>query len=113
MATIRLYTYQRHITSGSDSEDHEVLLGLHRAASLLERLTLDNLQGSIGEDRPEVNLVELTFRFNRRYSRDQGLLFYRLTTLAATTPTHAPRISPGQRSEADPTNHVARWNVAT
>lgn len=85
-ATAGLYTHQRHIISGSGSKAHELLPGVHRVASLFKRWTLGTLQGSIGEDHLEAYLAEFTFRFNRRHSRDRGLLFHRLVTLAATTP---------------------------
>ena len=44
------------------------------------------MQGSIGEDHLEAYLAKFAFRFNRRNSADRGLLFYRLMSIAATTP---------------------------
>ena len=85
-ATLGLYTHAPHTISGSGFQAHELLPGVHRVASLSSAGPLAPLQGSIGEDHLEAYLAEFTFRFNQRNSADRGLLFYRLMSVAATTP---------------------------
>jgi hypothetical protein len=48
---------------------------VHREASLLKRWLLGTQQGAVGQEQRDYYLEEFTFRFNRRRSRDRGLLF--------------------------------------
>ena len=81
-ATSGLYTHTRHSIRASGLQAHVLLPGVHRVASLLKRWMLGTHQGSVGEDHLDAYLAEFTFRFNRRLSRERGLLFYRLLTYA-------------------------------
>ena len=51
---------------------------VHRVASLVKRGVLGTHQGGIAQQHLDAYLDEFTFRFNRRLSRDRGLVFYRL-----------------------------------
>jgi len=64
---------------------HEVLPGVHRVASLLKRWLGGTLQGGVAADHMQAYLDEFTFRFNRRHSRQRGLLFFRLLEQAVQT----------------------------
>jgi transposase-like protein len=77
-----LFTLTQHNISGDDLTAHEVLPAVHRVASLLKRWFLGTYQGSFGHDHVGAYLDEFTFRFNRRNSRQRGLLFYRLLNLS-------------------------------
>ena len=60
--------------------------GVHSVANLLKPWLLDTHQGSVGPAHLQAYLNEFTFRFNRRNSRQRGLLFYRLLEQAVTAP---------------------------
>jgi hypothetical protein len=51
-------------------------------ASLLKRWLLGTHQGAIERTHLPYSLDEFTFRFNRRASRQRGMLFYRLVQQA-------------------------------
>lgn len=81
--------YSRHkiVHLGSPDPAHVTMPGVHRVASLLKRWLLGTHQGSVRPDQLDYYLDEYTFRFNRRTSRSQGLLFYRLLEqVVATAP---------------------------
>jgi transposase-like protein len=61
----------------------ELLPAVHRVASLAKRWLLGTHQGSVDATHLPGYLNEFTFRFNRRRSRNRGLLFYRVLELAA------------------------------
>jgi hypothetical protein len=61
----------------------ELLPAVHRVASLAKRWLLGTHQGSVGEEHLASYLDEFVFRFNRRRSRNRGLVFYRVLELAA------------------------------
>jgi transposase-like protein len=74
--------------SASGVRAHIVLPGVHRVASLVKRWLLGTHHGAIEADHIQVYLDEFAFRFNRRKSATQGMLFYRLLEQAvATKPT--------------------------
>lgn len=50
---------------------------MHRAASLLKRWLGGTLQGSVADKHMQPQQDEFVFRFNRRHSRQRGLLFFR------------------------------------
>lgn len=79
--------YTHHIIniSKSGSKAHELLPAVHRIASLLKRWMLGTHQGAIRHKYLSYYLDEFTFRFNRRSSRDRGMLFYRLLQQAVLT----------------------------
>jgi transposase-like protein len=83
-ATEGLYVHEQKKEFGSPLKPHELLPGVHRIASLLKRWIMGTFQGSVSADHMEAYLAEFTFRINRRNSKDRGLLFFRLMTLAAT-----------------------------
>ena len=79
--------YTRKITVLSSSGDpaHVSMPGVHRVASLLKRWILGTHQGSVVPDHLQSYLEEFTFRFNRRTSRNRGLVFRRLIEQAVVT----------------------------
>jgi hypothetical protein len=60
----------------------ELLPAVHRVASLAKRWLLSTHQGSVDEVHLQRYLDEFVFRFNRRRSRNRGLVFYRVLELA-------------------------------
>lgn len=72
------YEHYRTILSSSDDPAHVVMPGVHQIASLLKRWLLGTHQGSFAMEHLQSHWEEFTFRFNRRTSRSQGLLFHRL-----------------------------------
>ena len=54
----------------------------HLVASLLKRWLLGTYQGAVRPSHLDYYLDEFTFRFNRRTSRQRGMLFYRLVQQA-------------------------------
>lgn len=77
------YSHKRTILSGSDYSAHESMPGVHQIASLLKRWILGTHQGSILPIHLQSYLEEFTFRFNRRTSRNRGLVFRRLLEQAS------------------------------
>jgi transposase-like protein len=59
---------------------------VHRVASLLKRWLLGTHQGAVEPEHLDYYLDEFAFRFNRRTSRSQGKLFYRLLQQAVEIP---------------------------
>jgi hypothetical protein len=86
-ASLTKFGYEHKITVLSSSYDpaHVLMPGVHRIASLLERLLLSTHQGAVGSQHLDYYLDEYTFRFNRRTSASRGLLFYRLMEQAVCT----------------------------
>ena len=72
------YGHRPFPVSGSGSQAHGVLPGVHRIASLVKRWLLGTHQGAVEEDHLQAYLDEFAFRFNRRRSEFRGLLFRRL-----------------------------------
>jgi transposase-like protein len=81
------HRFRHVVTSVSASGDpaHVVMPEVHRVASLLKRWLLGTHHGAVSHDQLDYYLDEFTFRFNRRRSRDRGLLFYRLLEGAVAT----------------------------
>lgn len=71
----------------SGGEAHEVLPAVHRVASLLKRWLDGTHQGGVSPEHLPAYLDEFTFRFNRRRSRQPGMLFFRLLEQAIATPS--------------------------
>jgi transposase-like protein len=89
----------------------ELLPAVHRVASLAKRWLLGTHQGSVAEAHLQSYLNEFVFRFNRRRSRNRGLVFYRVLELAVAhdpvryrdlvvnpKPKQTPPTPPGTRS---------------
>jgi transposase-like protein len=85
------YIHERRIQSGNGDPAHVVLPGPHRVASLLKRWLLGTHQGAVRYEHLDYYLDEYTFRFNRRSSKDRGLLFHRLVEQALQFRTHTYR----------------------
>jgi transposase-like protein len=79
------YERQKIVVSSSGDPAHVSLPGVHRVASLLKRWILGTHQGAITADHLQSYLEEFTFRFNRRTSRNRGLVFRRLLEQAVVT----------------------------
>ena len=73
------------VISGSGSAAHKLLPGVHRVAALAKRWLLGTHQGGVKPGHLKAYLDEFTFRFNRRHSRQRGLLFFRLLEQAVQT----------------------------
>jgi len=93
------YTHQRTVMSSSGDPAHVAMPGVHRVASLLKRWLLGTHQGRVSPQHLDAYLSEFTFRFNRRTSRQRGLLFYRLLEQAVLTPpmTYKQTIRPDRQ----------------
>ncbi len=77
------------------------LLRVHRVASLLKRWLLGTHQGAVVRTHLPYYLDEFTFRFNRRTSRQRGMLFYRLVQQAlAVEPAPYGRLVGGSKNPA-------------
>jgi transposase-like protein len=80
------YTHQVTNQSSSNDPAHVAMPGVHRVASLVKRWVLGTHQvGGLARQHLEAYLDEFTFRFNRRASRNRGLVFYRLLEQCLTT----------------------------
>jgi transposase-like protein len=63
-------------------DPYALLPGVHRVASLAKRWLLGTHQGSVDDAHLQAYLDEFVFRFNRRTSRNRGLVFHRVLALA-------------------------------
>jgi len=72
--------YIHQVTNQSSANDpaHVAMPGVHRVASLVKRWVLGTHQGGLARQHLDAYLDEFVFRFNRRASRNRGLVFYRL-----------------------------------
>ena len=77
------YGHERYVAPGPLA--HELLPGVHRVASLLDRWLLSTHQGAVEGDHVQAYLDEFCFRFNRRNARSRGLLFRRLLEQSVDT----------------------------
>jgi len=82
------YTARTTTLSKTESKAHLVHPHVHRVASLLKRWILGTHQGAVTDQHLDAYLDEFVFRFNRRYSRNRGLLFWRL--VCSLTDIRAP-----------------------
>lgn len=89
------YLRKQTVLSSSGNPAHVSMPGVHRVSSLLKRWILGTHQGSVVPVHLQSYLEEFAFRFNRRTSRNRGLVFRRLLEQAAVT---------GPITEADVTN---------
>jgi len=81
------YIHDRVVQRTSAAEAHELLPGVHRVISLLDRWLLGTHQGAVSPQHLGYYLDEFAFRFNRRMSRHRGKLFYRLMEQAVSLET--------------------------
>jgi hypothetical protein len=72
------YTHKPFTFYRSGVKAHVMLPGVHRVAALLKRWLLSTHQGAVEASHLQSYLDEFTFRFNRRTSRQRGMVFYRL-----------------------------------
>jgi transposase-like protein len=83
------YRHDRVVQQKSAETPSELLPGVHRIASLLQRWLLGTHQGRVSTAHLPYYLDEFTFRFNRRKSAARGKLFFRLVEQAVAT-DHTP-----------------------
>lgn len=76
------YVHRVTFLKGKKQSASELMPRVHRIASLLKRWILGTHQGAVSHEHLEFYLDEFTFRFNRRRSRNRGMLFYRLAQQA-------------------------------
>ncbi len=79
------YIHKITVMSNSKDQAHVSMPGVHRIAALLKRWILGTHQGSFSADHLQSYLEEYTFRFNRRLSKNRGLVFRRLLEQAVCT----------------------------
>jgi len=79
------YRHEITVMSHSNDQAHVSMPGVHRVASLLKRWILGTHQGSFSHEHLQAYLEEYTFRFNRRLSKNRGLVFRRLLEQAVAT----------------------------
>lgn len=92
------YTREIHESKNADTE----LQHVHLIISLLKRWILGTLHGSYSDKYFDYYLEEFVFRFNRRKSKDRGLLFYRLMEVAVNKfPTTLDEIKDEKRAHSD------------
>ena len=93
------YIHKQQVGRGSGEPADTLLPRVHRVASLLKRWLLGTHQGRPDRTHLPYYLDEFTFRFNRRTSRHQGLLFYRLMQQAvAVAPVPYERLIGGRET---------------
>lgn len=78
----------QRVIEHSGYQADQLLPGVHRVASLLKRWLAGTIQNGLSASQLQYYLDEFTFRFNRRTSRDRGLLWYRLVQQAVRTDPH-------------------------
>lgn len=83
------YVHEAINVKKSGKKAHELLPGVHRAAALLKRVLLGTHQGAVEHAHLQAYLDEFCFRWNRRRSKQRGMLFYRLMQQVA----HAPPVT--------------------
>jgi transposase-like protein len=82
------YTAKTTTLSKTESRAHLIHPHVHRVASLLKRWLLGTHQGAVRGQHLDAYLDEFVFRFNRRNSRNRGLIFWRL--VCSLMETRAP-----------------------
>ena len=70
------YGHERHVHIGSSELPHVSMPGVNQISSLLQRWLMGTHQGSVRPHQLDYYLDEYAFRFNRRHSRSQGMLFH-------------------------------------
>lgn len=85
------YEHEPINVKGSGDPAHVAMPGVHRVSSLLKRWLQGTMQYAVSFDHLSYYLDEFTFRFNRRNSKDRGLLFYRLVEQAVAVGPYATK----------------------
>ncbi len=80
------YNHEVTVVSTSEDQAHVSMPGVHNIAALLKRWILGTHQGAFSTYHLQGYLEEFTFRFNRRLSKERGLIFRRLLEQAVVTP---------------------------
>src|ERR1019366_9294790 len=112
------YIHQPEPISPSASLAHELLPGVHRVASVVQRWLLGTHQGGVKPGHLQAYLDEFTFRFNRRHSRARGMLFYRPLEHAVQAPPRTwpqpptPPIPQEARPTGQPRGRASRSSMA-
>ncbi len=78
------YTHERVSVSASGLPAHEMLPAVHRLFALVKRMIEGTYQGAGTTAHLQEYLDEFVFRFNRRHSKQRGMVFYRLLQRAVT-----------------------------
>jgi transposase-like protein len=93
---------QRAARASGEDAGH-LLSGVHRVASLAKRWLLGTHQGAVDRAHLASYLNEFVFRFNRRHSRNRGMVFYRVLELAIShEPVRYQDLVATQRSRTVP-----------
>ena len=79
------YNHEVTVVSTSKDQAHVSMPGVHNIAALLKRWILGTHQGAFSTYHLQAYLEEFTFRFNRRLSKNRGLVFRRLLEQAVAT----------------------------
>lgn len=79
------YDHEPFNVSASGSPAHEALPAIHRIFSLVKRLLDGTYQGGGSHEHLQEYLDEYVFRFNRRHTRNRGLVFMRLLQRAVAS----------------------------
>lgn len=79
------YEHEPFNVSASGSPAHEALPAIHRIFSLVKRLLEGTYQGGGSHEHLQEYLDEYVFRFNRRHTRNRGLVFMRLLQRAVAS----------------------------
>ena len=78
-AALAGYVHEPRNESAPNADQPDTLLpGVHRVFSLAERWLLGTHQGGVSPEHLQEYLDEFAFRWNRRNTRNRGMLFYRL-----------------------------------
>ena len=85
------YKHDVVVQRTSTQSPDELLPHVHRVASLAKRWLLGTHQGSWSPDQLDFYLDEYVFRYNRRRTKNRGMLFYRLIENAVVTDPHPYR----------------------
>jgi transposase-like protein len=99
------YSAETTTLSKTAARAHEIHPHVHRVASLLKRWLLGTHHGAVTDHHLDAYLDEFVFRFNRRHSRNRGLIFWRLicalTEARPTLPAHELRTRRVDRAVID------------
>lgn len=80
------YRHEPLNVSASGAPAHDSLPAIHRIFSLVKRLLQGTYQGGGSHEHLQEYLDEYVFRFNRRHTRNRGLVFMRLLQRALASP---------------------------
>jgi hypothetical protein len=94
-ATKDLYAHERVVQPGTKAS--ELLPGVHRIASLVQRWLFGTHQAAVNESHLSLYLDEFVFRFNRRHSRSRGMVL-----LPRARARRRARPGPLQRTDPQP-----------